>query len=93
LFLIPDLLFIRLVPRQLIKICKFDFELAPIYIQSYTLLIISPSRDWRPQGIYRSGGVGVGTPTGRQGIGRRYGMWNSRRVDRGGEQNMECKKN
>ena len=36
-------------------------------------------------------GWGLGTSTWRQGgVGRRCGMWNSRRVDREG--NMECKK-
>jgi hypothetical protein len=37
-------------------------------------------------------GEGWGHPHRDRGMGRRYGIWNSRRVDGGVGLNMECKK-
>ena len=33
--------------------------------------------------VWFAGGFGVGTSSWRQGMGRRYGIWNSQKVDQG----------
>jgi hypothetical protein len=48
---------------------------------------------WRPNSTYRSGWVGGGGWGHPRVVGRRYGMWNSRRVDRMEESYLECKIN
>jgi hypothetical protein len=56
-----------------------------------------PSRDWRTQGLGRSGVLGWGTggilmETEVGFVGRRYGMWNRERVDQEGKTNWNVKK-
>jgi hypothetical protein len=48
------------------------------------------TRDWGGTRKFRGQvGSGVEAPTWRQGVGKWYGMWNSWRVDKGKEQNIE----